>query len=105
MSADELRRALDYQEGDIIQIKPDGKEYAGRLGMIIGIQFCAGIRPESEDSLSYRVKLSDSDGVALAANRMRLVRAAGSNKTLSEQESKYKPRVKGKIAWEDVGRD
>lgn len=94
MSDAELRRALDYQVGDIVQLKPDGKEFSGQLGVIIGISTCKEQNPEKGCTLSYRLKLSDSKGIAVAPRRIRLVRAAGNDKVMSETESHFLPNKK-----------
>lgn len=95
MSDDELRRLLDYQVGDLIQVRPDGYEYSGRLGKIIGITFYRE-RPGKPDVLSYNLKLSDHEGVSVPCYRLRLIREAESDEDLPEKKSQFIPM--GKVA-------
>lgn len=90
MSEDELRRELDYQVGDIIQIRPDGQEDSGRLGVIIGLSIYRQ-KPGRPDAFSYRIKLSDQEGISAPCHRIRLVRKAESNEVLPENKSQFLP--------------
>lgn len=77
IEAPEARRALDYQIGDIIQIKADGRRAAGQIGVIIGMR---AYKPHEklpynlEYDLAYTIKLSDQEAVEVSANRMRFLR-------------------------------
>ena len=89
LTAEETKRALEYREGDIVQIRADGDLYAGRVGVIIGIGVYKAkkCRPE----LSYRVKLSDKEGISVPCCRIRLIREAGSDEDLPEKKSQFLP--------------
>lgn len=88
MSAEKFKRATEYREGDIVQIRPDGYEYSGRLGQIIGVTIYKQKSGKALD-LSYRIKLSDEEGISAPAHRIRLVREAESNEDLPERESQF----------------
>lgn len=89
MSAEEFNRATGYREGDIVQIRPDGDIFAGRVGMIIGINVFKSKRWRTE--FAYNVKLSDNEGVSAPACRLRLIREAGSDEDLPESKSQFLP--------------
>lgn len=89
MSADDFRRALEYRAGDLIQIRPDGDAYAGRLGIIIGVSLYKVNNRKS--TIAYNVKLSDNEGVSVQCYRLRLIRAAGSDEDVPEKESQFLP--------------
>lgn len=90
MTAEEFKRATEYREGDIIQIKPDGFPHSGRLGVIIGISIYKQ-RPAKAESFSYRIKLSDSECISAPCHRIRLVREAESNENVPENKSQFLP--------------
>lgn len=90
MSAEEFSRATEYREGDIVQIRPDGYTHSGRLGQIIGVTIYKQKSGKPLD-LSYRIKLSDEEGISAPAHRIRLVREAESNEDLPERESQFLP--------------
>lgn len=90
LSKERLLRALDYQVGDIVQIRPDGKKHSGALGEIIGIGVYRTDK-ELDDLFYYTVMLSSKVGITVPRYRIRLVREAGSNTDLPESESKFIP--------------
>lgn len=90
MSAEEAKRALEYREGDIVQIRPDGYEHSGRLGMIIGINVYKQ-KSGKPYAFSYRIKLSSNESVAAPCNRIRLVREADSSEDIPEEKSHFLP--------------
>lgn len=65
-------KALDYQVGDIVQVRPNGKKYIGRLGMIIGIRYARF--DTSGDSLVYTIRFSDKESNDYAASNLSFVR-------------------------------
>lgn len=105
MTPEELSRALDYYEGDIVQVKADGREFSGRLGIIMEIKLYNPAESNIEGALAYRIKFSDTEGAALTASRIRLVRAAGSDENLTETQSKFLPEHRGFSFWAHVGRE
>lgn len=89
MSAEDFRRATEYMVGDLIQIRPDGEPYAGRLGIVIGVSLYKVNNRKS--TISYNVKLSDNEGISVQCYRLRLIRAAGSDEDIPENESQFLP--------------
>lgn len=65
-------RDLDYLVGDVVQIKADGKKYAGKMGVIIGIR--AVVYDAGNADLAYTIKLSDKKSVEVSAYRLRFLR-------------------------------
>lgn len=90
MSAEEAKRALEYREGDIVQIRPDGYECSGRLGMIVGVSIYRQ-KSGKPEAFSYRIKLSDHEGISAPCHRIRLVREAESKEDLPEEKSQFLP--------------
>ena len=64
---------LDFQVGDIVQITPKAKEYAGRVGEIIG---CRYIDADNWDGgvILYTVRFSDKKSAEYDGMKMRRVR-------------------------------
>ena len=89
LTAEETKRALEYREGDIVQIRADGDLYAGRIGVIIGIGIY--ISKKWRPELSYHIKFSDTEGIAVPCCRIRLIREAGSDEDLPESKSQFLP--------------
>ena len=77
IEAPEVRNIFDYQVGDVIQIKADGKRAAGKIGVIIGVR---AFKPHEklpyglEYDLAYTIKLSDQEAIEVSAGRMRFLR-------------------------------
>lgn len=71
LEAPELRRLLDYQVGDYVQLCGSVK-YSGRSGLIIGIRVFEF--KDGKADLAYRVKLSDRKSIEVCAKNMRFLR-------------------------------
>ena len=73
IEAPEITRAWDYNVGDVVQIRADGKKYAGKMGVIIGIRAITYDKNGTSD-LAYTIKLSDKKSVEVSAYRLRFLR-------------------------------
>lgn len=72
----ETRRLMDFEVGDIVQIKSDGGKAAGKMGMVIGIRLFE-YQKDGEPDLAYRIKLSDTESIEVSAGRMRFLSHKG----------------------------
>lgn len=63
---------IDYETGDIVQVRATGKRYTGRIGMIIGVRYTKFDR--SGDGLIYTVKFSDNESCDYVAKNLTFVR-------------------------------
>ena len=70
MTAEEFRKKIDFNEGDIVQIK--GGKHAGRLAMIVSIGTYTNAK--GFDGLTYNLRLSDSLGIRTTADHLTKVR-------------------------------
>lgn len=66
---------LDFEVGDVVQIRPNGKDkYIGRLGVIIGIRY-----KEFEKvgpALTYTIKFSDKEAADFVSDHLNYIRSA-----------------------------
>lgn len=70
MSDEDLRRALDYSVGDIVQIISG--DAAGRVAVVIGI--APYTNANGEDCFIYNLKLSDNESISAKKYCIRFVR-------------------------------
>lgn len=71
MTAEEFKRAADFEVGDIVQIMY-GKE-AGRCAVIMRV---GTYKYKGKQFLCYDLKLSDNEGIQASGPRLKLVRHA-----------------------------
>lgn len=64
---------LDFEVGDFVQIRANGKNNVGRVGVIIGIRYK---NLESGPALVYTVKFSDKDGADFLTDHFNFIRSA-----------------------------
>lgn len=69
----EVKRMMDYQIGDIVQLRADGKPFAGQIGVIIGRDY---ILIKENYHFVYTIKLSDRTSVKAGSGRIRFLRHA-----------------------------
>jgi ribosomal protein S4E len=67
MESEKLRRAIDYSEGDYVQVTAG--ENAGEIGIIMAIMLS-----KKGDGLVYHVRTSKRDSIVLTALNMRFLR-------------------------------
>ena len=84
IEAPEISRAWDYNIGDVVQLKADGKKYAGKMGVIIGIRAIVYDETDTAD-LAYTIKLSDKKSIEVSAYRLRFLRHGDEMATEPEQ--------------------
>lgn len=53
------RHKLDFEVGDLVQIQPNAKKFAGRIGRIIGIRYTK--TKKGAETLAYCVQFSDKE--------------------------------------------
>ena len=70
------RGKLDFECGDIVQIRTNSPKYAGRVGVIIGVRYKK--LEKAGEMLSYSVRFSDSEAADFVANHMKYIRHADS---------------------------
>lgn len=68
-------RGLDIVEGDLVQIVADGKEAAGRLGRVIGVNIRKG--NTGRYVFVFRVELSNKECISVRPRRLRLLNENG----------------------------
>lgn len=76
---------LDINIGDIVQVRPNATNHAGRIGKVICIQ-----PNKTHFDLTMVVKFTDTESVNFFPNELLLVRA--SRPSSSRQEVKYETR-------------
>lgn len=64
--------AIDFLEGDFVQIRPNGKRNIGRIGMIISVRYLKF--DKTGDGLVYTVKFSDQESGDYVSNNLQFVR-------------------------------
>lgn len=68
-------RKIDFEVGDIVQIRANAKEkYIGRVGVIIGIRYKE--LDKTGPALVYTVKFSDKDGADFLTDHFNFIRSA-----------------------------
>lgn len=68
-----LLKDFDFKVGDLVQLKADGQEFAGKVGEIIGIRY---IERKGEGLLSYTIRFSDNEATEANGGRLKVVRSA-----------------------------
>lgn len=66
-------RKIDFEVGDVVQIRANSKNHVGRVGVIIGIRYK---KLKSGPTLVYSVKFSDKDGADFVADHFNFIRRA-----------------------------
>lgn len=67
-------RKIDFEVGDFVQIRPNGKgKYIGRVGVIIGIRYK---ELETGPALVYTVKFSDKEAADFLTDHFNYIRSA-----------------------------
>lgn len=64
---------LDFEVGDVVQIRPSAKNHIGRVGVIIGVRYK---NLDSGPALVYNVKFSDKDGADFVTDHFNFIRSA-----------------------------
>lgn len=68
----EPMQRLDFEVGNVVQIKPSGGKFVGRVGTIIGIKYQK--LSKGTDHLIYSVRFSDREGCAYLSDHLSFVR-------------------------------
>ena len=63
---------IDFEVGDYVQIRPNGKRNVGRVGIIIGVRYLEFER--TGGGLAYTVKFTDKESGDYIADNLTFVR-------------------------------
>lgn len=74
----EPMRKLDFEVGDVVQIRPNAKNHVGGVGLIIGSRYKK--MNTAGEAIMYTVKFNDTDAADFIGDNMRFIRRTENGK-------------------------